>query len=199
MNAEFRHLVLMARRPAFGRGKRRLAAALGNLTAHRFQRLALAGLLRELGADPRWRLWLALTPDRPLTYPGAGNVIAQGSGDLGARMSQLARRLTPGSIVFIGSDTPDVGRRDIAAAFAALGRADAVLGPARDGGYWLIGLNPAERGRPPFADVRWSTRHARADTLANLEGKRVAMLREREDVDDAASYKRWRKMKAEGR
>jgi glycosyltransferase A (GT-A) superfamily protein (DUF2064 family) len=92
-----------------------------------------------------------------------------------------------------------VSRADIAAAFAALGRADAVLGPARDGGYWLIGFTQAQRRRLPFSEVRWSTPHARADTLANLEGKRVAMLREREDVDDAASYKRWRKMKAEGR
>jgi len=198
MSAEYRHLILMARRPAFGLGKRRLAAGVGNLVAHRFQKFALAHLLRDLAADPRWRLWLALTPDRPLRLPGARRVIAQGGGDLGVRMQRLSGGLPSGAVVFIGSDTPQVNRGDIAAAFSALGRADAVFGPARDGGYWLIGFTQAQRRRLPFSDVRWSTRHTRADTLKNLTGKRVEMLRELEDVDDAESYARWREVRVEG-
>ncbi len=191
-----RTLVLMARRPILGQGKRRLAADIGELAAHRFQCLALGRLLRRLGADPRWRLCLAITPDEPLQFRGVDLVVGQGEGDLGERMTRVSGRLAPGPLVFIGSDTPEIVADDIAGAFEALEGSDAVLGPALDGGYWLIGFTQAQRRLLPFARVRWSTPHARADTLNNLAGARVMMLRELEDVDDGASYRRWRQRMA---
>lgn len=191
-----RTLVLMARRPRLGEGKRRLAADIGDSAAHRFQRVALGRLLRRLGADPRWRLCLAITPDEPVECPGADLVLGQGEGDLGERMARVSERLEPGPLVYIGSDTPDVATTDIEAAFEALENSDAVIGPALDGGYWLIGFAQAQRQHLPFKAVRWSTRHARADTLSNLAGKRVMVLRELEDVDDGASYRRWRQQMA---
>jgi uncharacterized protein len=60
-----------------------------------------------------------------------------------------------------------------------------VFGPAADGGYWLVGFGPIRPARP-FAGARWSTRHALADTLGNLRGRRVALLRTLRDVDTAA-------------
>lgn len=194
-----RSLVLMARRPVPGQGKRRLAADVGDLAAFRFQCVALARLLRGLSADPRWRLCLAITPDDPLNFDGADLVVGQGGGDLGERMTRLSERLPPGPLVFIGSDAPEVTKDDIAAAFAALEASDAVLGPAPDGGYWLIGFTPAQRRHLPFERVRWSTPHARADTLKNLAGKRVSLLCELEDVDDGASYRRWRQRSRGGK
>lgn len=188
-----RNLVLMARQPVLGQGKRRLAADVGDLTAHRFHCVALGRLLRRLGVDPRWRLCLAITPDGPSVFPGAQHVVGQGEGDLGERMTRLSGQMPPGPLVFIGSDTPDIGGGDIEAAFDALERADAVLGPALDGGYWLIGFTQAQRQHLPFLGVRWSTPHARADTLGNLASKRVELLRALEDVDDGASYARWRR------
>jgi hypothetical protein len=98
-----------------------------------------------------------------------------------------------GPAVLIGGDIPAVGPRHIAAAFEALGRAEAVFGPAADGGFWLVGF--ARRGRrlDPFTGVRWSSAHALADTLARLpKDARVALAETLEDVDDAASYARWR-------
>lgn len=189
-------LVLMARRPILGQGKRRLAADIGDSAAHRFQRVALGRLLQQLGAEARWRLCLAITPDEPAQYPSANFVVGQGEGDLGQRMTRLSERLGPGPLVYIGSDTPDVATTDIEAAFEALEASDAVVGPALDGGYWLIGFSQAQRQHLPFEGVRWSTPHARADTLSNLAGKRVMMLRELEDVDDGASYRRWRQRMA---
>ncbi|UPT62742.1 MAG: glycosyltransferase [Hyphomonadaceae bacterium JAD_PAG50586_4] len=188
-----RTLVLMARRPILGQGKRRLAAEIGDCAAHRFQRVALGRLLQRLGADPRWRLCLAITPDEPAQCPSATFVVGQGEGDLGQRMTRLSARLGPGPLVYIGSDTPDVATADIEAAFEALETSDAVVGPALDGGYWLIGFSQAQRQHLPFKSVRWSTPHARADTVINLSGKRVIMLRELEDVDGGASYRRWRR------
>jgi rSAM/selenodomain-associated transferase 1 len=199
MRRDVPSLILMARRPIYGKGKRRLAAALGNHVAHRFQRFALMRLAHRLGRDPRWRLWLALTPDRPSHNRDAADVIAQGAGDLGARMTRVSQRLGPGPIIFIGSDTPDISRRDVWRAFAALRRADAVIGPARDGGYWLIGFTQAQRRRLPFAGVRWSTQHTRQDTIKQLSGVRIEMLQEREDVDDADSFRRWKQAACKGR
>jgi hypothetical protein len=85
-----------------------------------------------------------------------------------------------------------VTRADIAAAFRALGPDRAVFGPAPDGGYWLIGLRRSPGERLPFDGVRWSTANALADTLANLEGCRITLLREQEDVDDGPALRRWR-------
>jgi len=148
-----RTLVLMARQPILGEGKRRLAADIGDPAAHRFQRVALGRLLQRLGADPGWRLCLAITPDEPAHHPSANFVVGQGEGDLGQRMTHLSERLGPGPLVYIGSDTPEVATADIEAAFDALETSDAVLGPALDGGYWLIGFSQAQRQLLPFIVV----------------------------------------------
>ena len=188
MAAERRHLVIFARTPAFGVGKRRLAAGVGDLTALRFQRFMLADLQRRLGRDRRWRTWLALTPDRDSR--GRADALPQGGGDLGQRLRALLRTLPPGPVVIIGSDTPGIRTTDIADAFQALGGADAVFGPAMDGGYWLIGLKRTPRRLDPFEGIRWSTPHALADTLANLAGRRVVRIRTMEDIDDRQSFER---------
>jgi glycosyltransferase A (GT-A) superfamily protein (DUF2064 family) len=70
-----------------------------------------------------------------------------------------------------------------------LGAADAVLGPATDGGYWLVGLKRLPKILSPFADVRWSGPHSLADTIANLKGKRVAYAATLCDVDTADAYR----------
>jgi rSAM/selenodomain-associated transferase 1 len=184
------NLVIFARRPAYGVGKRRLAAQVGELAALRFQRLALAKLLRELRRDPRWKTWVAVTPDRPTKWVRGSGCVAQGRGDLGERLSRVGRRLPRGPLVILGSDAPQVRRTDVATAFRMLGRCEAVFGPAVDGGYWLVGLSEGARTRPPFSNVRWSTAHALGDTLNNLQGRCVGFLRELEDVDDAGSLER---------
>lgn len=191
MNAEFNHLIVFGRRPALGVGKRRLAAEIGNLDAWRFQQHALRHLTRTLHADQRWRLWRCLTPDAPAPRRPA-NELPQGRGDLGARLEHAIKHAPPGRVVIIGSDAPQVRRTDIAAAFAALARADAVIGPAADGGFWLIGLSARMRAHPPFANVRWSSAHTLSDVVTNLCGRRRLFLRELEDVDDAASLARVR-------
>ena len=184
------HLVVFARRPRIGVGKRRLAAEVGDVAAWRFQRWALGSLLRELAPDPRWVIWLAVTPDRPVDWVRGARVIGQGRGDLGARMTRIAAQLPPGPVVIIGSDAPQVRRSDVAAAFSALRGSLAVFGPAVDGGYWLVGLSALGRRHPPFEPVRWSTAHALADTLANLSSPPAPHLRVLEDVDDAAGLRR---------
>jgi len=191
-----RHLVVFLRAPQLGRVKSRLAAGIGALAALRFYRGTSTRLLRVMARDRRWRLELWLTPDRaararwPVTAPRRG----QGGGDLGRRMARVFAQMPPGPAVIIGSDIPDLRPAHVAAAFRALGRAEAVFGPATDGGYWLVGLRRRPRvPRGLFERVRWSSDQALSDTLAGLpRGMSVALLEMLADVDDAADYARWR-------
>jgi rSAM/selenodomain-associated transferase 1 len=190
------HLVVMARDPRLGRVKRRLAADIGPLEAWRFYRWTGATILRRLGAPALWRCWLALTPEGSRgapwgTWRRGWEVIGQGRGDLGARMSRLLRTLPPGPVVIVGSDIPDLGAAQVARAFGALGRHDWVFGPAPDGGYWLIGARRRPALRLDLAGVRWSSDRALADTLEALEQAEggaldVAFLEQLVDVDRAA-------------
>jgi rSAM/selenodomain-associated transferase 1 len=184
---------VFARAPRLGAVKRRLASDIGDRAALDFHRATMLALLRGLAVDRRFRTVLAITPDHarfplPLRVPR----VPQGAGDLGARMHQTAARVPHGRVVIIGCDIPDARPADVLAAFRALGRADAVFGPAEDGGYWLVGFSPRRPARP-FAAVRWSTAHALADTLANFHGRRVAFLRTLRDVDTARDLNRLRR------
>lgn len=190
------HLVIFAKTPRLGRVKARLAADIGAVEATALYRRTLTSLVRRLGRDRRWRTVIAITPDGDASStatPGRTRRMGQGRGDLGRRMDGAFRRLPRGRAVIVGSDIPDIQPRHIADAFRALGRYDAVFGPADDGGYWLIGLRRRPRVLSLFTGVRWSSPAALADTLANLgHGKRAALLDMLVDVDDGAALARWR-------
>lgn len=188
----------MARRPAAGAVKRRLACGIGAVAAVRFYRAALAHTMMRLAADPRWRTYLAITPDAAMAepcWPSRRQVtrIPQGNGDLGARMQRLFDRMPPGPVVIVGSDIPAIRPAHIASAFKRLGHADAVFGPAKDGGYWLVGLKRLPRGLAPFKGVPWSTEQALAATLENSSGRRLAFVSTLGDVDCEADYRRERR------
>lgn len=193
-------LVVMAKRPQLGAVKTRLAKGIGAVAAAKFYRGATLDLLRRVGGDPRWQTLLALSPDRAVhdegVWPAGVPRIAQGPGDLGHRMGRLMRDLPPGPVVIVGSDIPGIARVHVAQAFEALGSADAVFGPAHDGGYWLVGLKRRPRIAEIFGGVRWSGEHALADTLANAKraGLSIATLETLSDVDTAEDYARWREM-----
>jgi rSAM/selenodomain-associated transferase 1 len=178
--------VVFTRAPRLGAVKRRLARDIGARAALHFHLATLRALVRSLAANRRFRTVLAITPDRAaLRLPVRLPRIGQGSGDLGRRMHRACQRYARGRVAIVGCDIPDANAADVTAAFHALGRADAVFGPAEDGGYWLVGQSVRRPARP-FATVRWSSPHALADTLANFTGRRVTMLRTLRDVDTAA-------------
>lgn len=188
-----RHLVVFTRYPSFGTGKRRLAAGIGAAQALRFQRVSLAHTLQRLGTDRRWKTWLAVTPNRSGPWRCRIDVVAQGNGDLGERLSRVEKALPRGPVLIVGSDVPGITREIISEAFHLLEGRDAVLGPSNDGGYWAIGLRRRPRAINPFRAVRWSTRHALDDTLMNLRGATVAKLPSLDDIDDAATLMRFPK------
>jgi uncharacterized protein len=184
--------VVFARVPRLGTVKRRLAKEIGDRAALRFHTQTLMRLLRSLAADRRFLTMVSATPDRTKwRLPPRMRRISQGRGDLGQRMARVFQRFPHSRVAIIGCDIPEANADDLAAAFRALGRADAAFGPAADGGYWLVAVSPRRPARP-FNRVRWSTSHALADTLANFGTHRVALLRTLPDVDTAEDWLRLR-------
>lgn len=183
----------MIKEPRPGRVKTRLGRDIGMVGAAWWFRHQTRALIRRL-RDPRWQIVLAVAPDHeglnsriwPADLPRA----AQGSGDLGDRMGRMLRGMPKGPVCLIGADIPGISRAHVARAFRALGSSQMVFGPAPDGGYWLVG---AQRyGALPlrlFHNVRWSSEHALADTLASVPGYRIALLDQLRDVDTVADLK----------
>lgn len=182
--------------------KRRLARDIGAVAALSFYRATVRGLLQHLGRDRRWRLVVAISPDtlarRPVALTRFGirfdtPVVPQGPGDLGARMARALGRFAPAPAVLIGGDIPAVTPAHIERAFRALLSRDVVLGPASDGGYWLVGVRGRRVLPRLFRNVRWSGPFALADTLRNLASRdRAALVDRLDDVDDVESFGRWR-------
>ncbi len=189
-------LIVFAKAPRPGRVKTRLAAGIGAEAALAFYRDTLAAVLGRLDGGGLWATVLAVTPDgdagEDALWPTATPRVPQGPGDLGERMGRfLAGAGREAPVAVVGTDIPELGAGHVAGAFGALAAGhDLVLGPAADGGYWLIG---ASAPFPParVGGVRWSTGHTRADTLRGAAGMRVALLEELEDVDDVEGYRRW--------
>ncbi|MCX8952464.1 TIGR04282 family arsenosugar biosynthesis glycosyltransferase [Ruegeria sp. NA] len=188
-----RTLVIMVKEPRPGRVKTRLGRDIGMVGAAWWFRHQTRALIRKL-RDPRWQIVLAVSPDAeglasriwPVDLPR----VPQGPGDLGDRMGRMLRGMPKGPVCLIGADIPGISRAHIARAFGTLGRYRMVFGPAPDGGYWLVGAQrysalPAGL----FRDVRWSTKHALADTLASIPNCRVTLLDQLRDVDTVADLK----------
>jgi hypothetical protein len=113
----------------------------------------------------------------------------QADGDLGTRLDDAMRwALQDGPTVVIGTDCLEIGVSDVETAFAEAIRLGAAIGPASDGGYYLLGLTSfAPR---LFSDVRWSSEHTFEDQLRNLRaaGWDPFLLPTRADIDTFADW-----------
>jgi glycosyltransferase A (GT-A) superfamily protein (DUF2064 family) len=112
-------------------------------------------------------------------------VVDQGDGDLGAR---LARAAAEPPVLLLGADVPDVSPALLQAAAAALADHPLVIGPAEDGGYWLLGL--AEPMPQLFGGVAWGTDTVFAETRARAPVA-PALLPMLADLDRPEDLARW--------
>lgn len=181
-------LVIMVKEPRPGRVKTRLGHDIGFTNAAWWFRHQTRRLIRRL-SDPRWRIVLAVSPDREglqsRIWPAGIARLPQGPGDLGDRMSRMLRA-TPGPTLVIGADIPAISKPHISQAFQTLKQTASILGPAPDGGYWLVGLkHPARAPQTLLQNVRWSTGHALNDTTKTLP-KPIAITATLQDIDTAA-------------
>jgi rSAM/selenodomain-associated transferase 1 len=192
-------LIVIAKEPVPGRVKTRLTPPFSPEQAAALAEAALADTLDAVAAAPVARRVLALAGTPGSWLPPGFEVIAQRGGGLDERLAaafdDAAFDAAGGAglpMVLIGMDTPQVTPALLAEAARPLvsGAADAVFGPAADGGYWLLGL------RSPDPSLLLGVPMSRPDTgraqLARLAagGLRVAMLPELTDVDHAADAER---------
>ncbi len=187
-----RTLVIFLKEPRPGRVKTRLGREIGMIGAAWWFRHQAARLIRRLRRDRRWRTVLAVSPGREglasRVWPAHLPRWPQGPGDLGDRMGRAFFAMPPGPVIIIGADIPGLSPAHVAEGFRLLGRHDAVLGPAPDGGYWMIGLRRGGRAVPTglFDGVRWSSPDALADTVTSLAPLDVGFAATLRDVDEAA-------------
>jgi uncharacterized protein len=191
-------LVIFVKAPRPGTVKTRLAQALGGEGACAAYQRLVATLLSGLRELPEVELAYTPADARSEVAPWLGpgwQAHPQEEGDLGLRLqSAFSKAFRAGvhRVVVIGSDCPAVTAADIRGAWKALLAHDLVIGPATDGGYWLIGLR---RPHPAlFYDMPWSTDRVFAETLRRAEACRLRahVLRERSDVDTVEQWDQFR-------
>jgi rSAM/selenodomain-associated transferase 1 len=185
-----RILALFAKQPVPGSAKTRLAAATSNTWAAAVAEAFLFDLIDRFATTAHERV-LAFTPAEAEEYferiaRGRYELCSQSNGDLGKRLASFLRgslRSGRERIVIVGTDSPTLPQAMVERAFDELETADVVLGPALDGGYYLLGCT---RELPPiFHGIAWSGSHVLADTIARLNDPawRVALLPPWYDVD----------------
>ncbi|MDM7937745.1 MAG: TIGR04282 family arsenosugar biosynthesis glycosyltransferase [Cyanobium sp. CZS 48M] len=200
LNCGRQQLVVMARWPAAGRCKSRLGAGIGPAAAAGIQRRLSAHTLavaQQLGGTELVLAVSGLGPRGARRWGlslGAHRAVLQGNGGLGSRMArQLARAWREGTqqVLLIGTDLPLLARGDLEAALAALASSPLVLGPASDGGYWLIGLR---RPQPSLlSGIPWGSAEVLGRTLerAAALGLEPALLAQRSDLDRPMDLEPW--------
>lgn len=198
-------IVLFTRVPVAGQVKTRLIPALGAAGAARLQHEmtmhALAWCLacaRDLPAELEVRYTGGTEQDMRGACGGGFRCVPQGEGDLGARMlraCEAAARAGVMRMILIGSDCPAIDADRLRAAADSLEQRDLVLGPARDGGYYLIGMRVPQPEL--FEDMNWGESSVFTETLrrARAQNLQVAVLDVLSDIDEPADLTVWREQR----
>lgn len=208
-NAESKtnRLLLFLRYPKPGHSKTRLIPALGATGAAQLQRKMAEYLLHKL-QQPAWEVQVHFTGAsqvRMRDWLGPHLVYKQQSqGDLGDRISagfqQAFRAGSTQRIIAIGADCPDITTCHIQQAFDHLAHHDMVLGPATDGGYYLIGLSQSQTLTPSlprlFQNITWSTNQVFQQTQANAQQLNFscAQLETLSDIDRPSDLAIWQRI-----
>jgi len=193
-----RRLLIFLKYPTPGKVKTRLAAALGDEAAASLYR-ACAELTLERLRPLQRKTRLCVEPAEALTRTAAWigqdwSMTPQRGATLGDRLAHATgEAFDEGArgVIVVGTDSPWLSEREVEEAFAALERADVVIGPTEDGGYYLIGL--ARPAPALFDGIPWSTPQVCARTLARARalGLRVRLLRTGYDVDRLEDVERF--------
>ncbi|MBI5800511.1 MAG: TIGR04282 family arsenosugar biosynthesis glycosyltransferase [Verrucomicrobia bacterium] len=197
MSTHASRLVVFLKAPRPGSVKTRLAETLGADAACAAYRQLVEALLANLAPLQAVELCFAPADASAEINPWLRtdwSACPQSEGDLGERLHAAFTEhfLSDAEhVVIIGSDCPAVTPTDISDAWLALDGHDVVLGPALDGGYWLIGLRAPQPNL--FTGMPWSTDAVFGETTrrARESGLRIATLRELSDVDTVADWERW--------
>lgn len=173
-------LIVFCREPVPGRAKTRLAPRLGAARAAELADAFIVDTLAKCEALAPARIVIAASASaearrrpyfRRLAQRYRAQLIDQGAGGLGARMARALAPYCGSGTVLLGTDTPTLPVRLLARSVALLGRAQVVLAPSLDGGYYLVGV----RGAIPdiFGGVRWGRASVLEETVARMRRRGV--------------------------
>lgn len=197
MSPEFIRLILFTRYPVAGHAKTRLIPAVGPIGAAKVHKILAQRTVASIGDAAQNHNGAQFI----LSYTGAQIddfrdwldkdkiiYIPQPDGDLTDRLLAM---IDPAPVIFFGSDTPDLTRNHISDAINALADYDVVIGPALDGGYYLIGMNKPHDML--LRDMPWSTDQVLPTTLARCKdaGLNVYLMEALSDCDMPEDLARW--------
>lgn len=179
-------LLIFTRNPEPGKVKKRLASSVGDKAAldiYRFLLQHTFRITRNLEVEKVVYYSEGIGKDDLWEESSFKKRVQEGKG-LGERMGNAFKRgFEEGfqNIIIIGSDLLDISQRDLEAAFEALEENPYVIGPALDGGYYLLGMKSLNSRL--FRDKAWGTDSVLRETLKDLEKERFILLQERNDID----------------
>ena len=187
-------VVIFAKAPIPGFAKTRLIPSLGAEGAARLARHMIINTISETFSAGVGHVELCVTPDisldvwKSLSLPASVAWTSQGEGNLGERMSRAAGRVVGqgDAIILVGTDCPGLDATQIQRAAEQLDDVDAIMIPAVDGGYVLLGLRKFHKN--VFETISWSTPSVADETLFRISqlGWSVATLAPLNDIDDPA-------------
>jgi uncharacterized protein len=186
-------ICVFAKPPVPGRVKTRLAPLLGSGGAAELAKALLQDTWDSVSALPWAKRVLASTEGGLQDFlRGPVEIWLQGQGDLGARLENISRRALSDhpSVISIGADSPGLPVKYLDQAREALNRADAVVGPSEDGGFYLLGLRKCPTGL--LSGIPWSAPTTCLETIAKLQaaGLTVYILDDWFDVDTSQDLER---------
>lgn len=179
-------LLIFTRNPELGKVKTRLAAGIGDenaLEVYTFLLKHTQKVIAPVNAQKRVMYSDSIVEDDLWSAPKIEKKL-QSEGDLGQKMKNAFEQgFKDGfeKIVIIGSDLYDVKAEDIEEAFCQMNKHDVVIGPAQDGGYYLLGLKSIPSGI--FENKNWGTDTVLKDTLQDVEQLDFFLLEEKNDID----------------
>ena len=179
-------LLVFTRNPELGKVKTRLAKTVGNATALKIY-IFLLERTRDIAvkvAADKAVYYSVKVRENDIWDASIFQKHQQVGEDLGIRMLHAFKngfKTGYEKVMVIGSDLYDLTAETIENAFIALENNEVVIGPAEDGGYYLLGMNSLEE--KVFKNKDWGTETVRKDTLEDLKDKKVFLLGELNDVD----------------
>lgn len=179
-------LIIFTRNPEIGKVKKRLAAGIGDAAALKIYIHLLKHTVEVTKALPikKWVFYSEEIPQRDIWDEAVFSKKLQKGQDLGAKMEQaFYSGFEAGyeNIIIIGSDLFDLTEKDLKMAFLELQQHDAVIGPATDGGYYLLGLKSIPLNI--FKNKKWGSNEILSATLKDLKKLNYKLLEPRNDID----------------
>ena len=179
-------LLIFTRNPELGKAKTRLAKTVGDETALEIYKFLLErtrDISSKVNADKAVYYSVKIR-ENDIWNPNIYQKHQQFGDDLGIRMLNAFKNGFEAGykkVMIIGSDLYDLSEKNIEKAFVALDTNDVVIGPAEDGGYYLLGMNALQEN--VFKNKEWGTASVRKDTLKDLSDKKVKVLAFKNDID----------------